>query len=377
MADKRTELEFLQLAITDVKETGKEIGVGSYGEVREAYWRGTHCVTKRLHNVFLNIASRQGPNKPLMDFISECHTWSKLRHPNIVQFLGVVFEEGSTLPVLVLEILPTSLRIHLETSSKKDFAIEQKIKVLHHVALGLAYLHGQGQVHRDLSTNNILLHPEHGIAKITDFGVTRAISSDRERQTGSAIVPGTLAFMPPEVFDVPPRFNDRADVFSFGCVILSILSHEWPQPLAAKTRKDGRLVALSELERRQHVFDKIKQEETTLFRSLVELCLEEESDSRPDSLSIAKDLDELQGCYNGPTLEDKIHELEATVSSLEQCNADLRTKNEELMQMNTVSQSHLLVTASLYVLCLGHLAIMACMALAWGGGGSVTNCTLV
>ena len=348
MADRirpDVELEFLQLEITDVKETGKELGRGSYGEVREADWRGTRCATKRLHNVFLNPASRQGRSKPLVDFISECHTWSRLRHPNIVQLLGVVFEEDSTLPVLVLEIMPTSLRIHLETRSKREFLMEQKIKVLHQVALGLAYLHGQNQVHRDLSTNNILLHPAHGTAKITDFGVTRAINSDRECQTGSTVVPGTYAFMPPEVFDVPPRYNDKADVFSFGCVILSTLSHAWPQPLAAKAKKDGRLIALTELERRQQYFDGIEGAGRTLFCSLVELCLEEEADTRPSSLSIAKDLAELQRCYRGPTLEERVHELEAMVSSLEERMTDLRAKNEELMQANTVSYMSLYSTS--------------------------------
>lgn len=333
------ELDFLQLEITNVKETGVELGRGSYGEVREADWRGTRCATKRLHNVFLNVSSREGRNKPLVDFISECHTWSRLRHPNIVQLLGVVFEEGSNLPVLVLEIMPTSLRIHLETRNRREFLMEQKMKVLHQVALGLAYLHGQNQVHRDLSTNNILLHPAHCTAKITDFGVTRAIGSDREHQTGSTVVPGTYAFMPPEVFDVPPMYNDRADVFSFGCVILSTLSHVWPQPLAAKAKKDGKLVALSELERRQQHFDGIEQTERTLFRSLIELCLEEEADSRPSSLSIARDLAELRRCYHGQTLEDRVRELEAMVASLEGCIVDLRAKNEELMQANTVSYS--------------------------------------
>ena len=340
MADKTRpglDLEFLQLEITDVKETGKELGRGSYGEVREADWRGTRCATKRLHNVLLSVASRQGRNKPLVDFISECHTWSRLRHPNIVQLLGVVFEEGSNLPVLVLEIMPTTLRIHLETHSKREFLMEQKIAVLHQVALGLAYLHGQNQVHRDLSTNNILVHPGHCIAKITDFGVTRAISSDRKHQTGSTVVPGTYAFMPPEVFDVPPRYNDRADVFSLGCIILSTLSHAWPQPLAAKVKKDGKLVALSELERRTQYFVGINQAERTLFQSHIELCLEEEADGRPSSLSIAKDLGELQRCYRGQSLEERVHELEAVVGSLEECIADLRAKNEELMQANTVS----------------------------------------
>ena len=304
MANSREGVQsnFKQLEITDVRETGEVLGRGSYGEVREADWRGTRCATKRQYR-------------------GRVMTWSRLRHPNIVQLLGVVFDESSTLPVLVLEIMPTSLRIHLETCSKMEFLMEQKIKVLHQVAVGLAYLHGQYLVHLNLSTKKILLHPAHGTAKITDFGVACAIGSDRERRTGNIIDLGAYAFMPPEVFDVPPRYNDKADVFSFGCVILSTLSHAWPQPLAAKARKDGRLIALTELERRQQYFDEIEVKERTHFRSLVELCLEEEADARPSGLSIVKDLADIQAYYRSTSLEERIHGREATVSSLKEHNA--------------------------------------------------------
>ena len=315
--------KFGQLKITNVKETGKVLGRGSYGEVGEAYWRGTRCATKKPPNVFLD---------PTL-----CHTWSRLRHPNIVQLFGVVFEKGSNLPVLVLEIMPTTLRIHLETRSKREFLMEQKIAVLHQVALGLAYLHGQNQVYLNLSTNKVLLHPDHGTVKLTDFGFMRSISSDGGNQTGSTVPHGAYAFMPLEVLNMPPNYNDRADVFSLGCVFLSTLSHAWPQPLAAKVKKDGKLVALSELERRTQYFDGLSQAERTLFESHIELCLKEEADGRPCSLSIAEALGELQQSYRGQSLEERVCEQEAMVGSLEACTEELRAENEELMQANTVS----------------------------------------
>ena len=314
--------KFGQLKITNVK-TGKVLGRGSYGEVGEAYWRGTRCATKKPPNVFLD---------PTL-----CHTWSRLRHPNIVQLFGVVFEKGSNLPVLVLEIMPTTLRIHLETHSKREFLMEQKIAVLHQVALGLAYLHGQNLVYLNLSTNKVLLHPDHGTVKLTDFGFTRSISSDGGNQTGSTVPHGAYAFMPLEVLNMPPNYNDRADLFSLGCVILSTLSHAWPQPLAAKVKKDGKLVALSELERRTQYFDGLSQAERTLFESHIELCLKEEADSRPCSLSIAEALGELQQSYRGQSLEERVCEQEAMVGSLEACTEELQAENEELMQANTVS----------------------------------------
>ena len=338
-----------QLLCSDVRETGKVIGSGWYGEVREADWRGTRCVTKRLHNVFASVTADQGPNNPLKDFIRACYTWSRLQHSSIVQFFGVIREEGSAPPVLVLEILPTSLRVHLQTRSMAEFPIEQKIKILHQVALGLVYLHKHKHiVHLNLSTNNILIHPDNGAAKITDIGLACPISSDKELQTGGTVVPGTPAFMPPEVFDIPLKYNERADVFSFGCIILSLLSHMWPQPLAPKTKRNGRLVPLSELERRQHLLDKIEPDTTHFRRSrLINQCLEDEADNRPDSMYIAKELADIQAQYHGPTLEEQVNALQATVRSLEESNAELRAKNEELMQAGTVSSKSVIQGAGL------------------------------
>ena len=85
----------------------------------------------------------------------------------------------------------TSLRHFLEEHTKEQFPLSRKAVVLHQVALGLAYLHNQKYIHRDLSTNNILLDTETWKAKITDFGVTRVLDTTRSRMTGS-LVPGVF-----------------------------------------------------------------------------------------------------------------------------------------------------------------------------------------
>ena len=178
------EREFGALALSDVTETGKELGRGSYGEVREASWIGTACATKRVHAMLVSPAEG---DKVSRDFVRECRTWKDLRHPHIVQLLGVMFDPSSPLPVLVMERLNTSLRRFLEDNSKEQFPLSRKAAILHQVALGLAYLHSQKHIHRDLSTNNILLDTESWKAKITDFGVTRVLDSNRSRMTGTSI----------------------------------------------------------------------------------------------------------------------------------------------------------------------------------------------
>ena len=183
------EREFAALSLSGVTETGKELGRGSYGEVREADWLGTPCATKRVHSLLVSQAGTEEISKASLDFVRECRTWKDLRHPHIVQLLGVVFEQASPLPVLVMERLSTSLRCFLEDHPKAQFPLNRKAAILHQVSLGLAYLHSLKYIHRDLSTNNILLDADTWRAKITDFGVTRVLDTTRSRMTGT-FVPG-------------------------------------------------------------------------------------------------------------------------------------------------------------------------------------------
>ena len=179
------EREFSALVISDVKETGKELGRGAYGEVREAEWLGAPCATKRVHAALLPEVGAVRNSKVANDFVRECRTWKDLRHPNIVLLYGVLFETDSPLPVLVMERLSTSLRRYLEAHTKEEIPLDRKATILRQVALGLSYLHSHKHVHRDLSPNNILLDTEGWRTKITDFGVSRALGSAGRRITGT------------------------------------------------------------------------------------------------------------------------------------------------------------------------------------------------
>ena len=179
------EREFSALVISDVKETGKELGRGAYGEVREAEWFGAPCATKRVHAALLPEVGAVRNSKVANDFVRECRTWKNLRHPNIVQLLGVLFKTDSPLPVLVMERMSTSLRLYIEAHTKVEICLPRKADILLQVARGLSYLHSHKHVHRDLSPNNILLDTEGWRAKITDFGVSRALGTAGSRTTGT------------------------------------------------------------------------------------------------------------------------------------------------------------------------------------------------
>ena len=167
-------------------------------------WNGTTCAAKRLHDILLEDESPGGADKLIGNFEAECLTWSKLRHPGVVQFLGVYLEHNSRLPVLVMENMDTSLRTYLEDHSKEEFPLNLKAFVLRQVTQALAYLHSQNPplVHHDLSPNNVLLNVVSFVTKVSDFGMSQAINPSILSRKSS--IKGTLAFMAPEALHDPP-----------------------------------------------------------------------------------------------------------------------------------------------------------------------------
>ena len=125
-------------------------------------------------------------------FEEECLIHSQLRHPNIVQFLGVHFQQGVRAPILVMEFLPTNLTSHIEQYN--ILPTDVNCSILHDVALALRYLHSQTPpiIHRDLSSNNILLTPNM-TAKISDFGnAKRLLENNLVGAPKLTINPGTI-----------------------------------------------------------------------------------------------------------------------------------------------------------------------------------------
>ena len=144
---------------------------------------------------------------------------AEMRHPHIVQFLGLCYLEGSTLPVLVMERLDRSLDELLEAFPGLPLPLKQSL--LTDVAQGLLYLHTRNPpiVHRDLSARNVLLTSSLE-AKIGDLGNARIINLQLGQLPRLTRVPGTLSYMPPESFADPPRYGPRLDIFSFGHLAL-------------------------------------------------------------------------------------------------------------------------------------------------------------
>ena len=331
---------FPGLVIENVLFTDTKLGRGADATVYEVDWNGTRCAAKRLHEILLEDQSAGGVAKLIGNFEAECLTWSKLRHPGVVQFLGVHMDRRSRLPVLVMEKMDTSLRTYLEDHSKEEFPLHQKAFVLRQVTQALAYLHSQNPplVHHDLSPNNVLLNVVSFATKVSDFGMSRAINPSALSRKSS--IKGTQAFMAPEALHDPPRYNEKLDVFSFGNVVISTLTHEWPNPGPPTQYRRDQLVALNELQRREHYVVKFTAQEKQLFLPIVRQCLENRPDKRPSSVMLVQELRGIESTLPiGSHVATPIEHLRQQLSAKEQ---ECREKDEALKEkdvlMNEVQQ---------------------------------------
>ena len=149
---------------------------------------------------------------------------AEMRHPHVVQFLGLCFLEGSTLPVLVMERLDSSLSDLLENTTGLPLTLKRSLLV--DIVRGLVYLHSHNPpvVHKDLSASNVLLISSL-VAKITDLGNARIINLQPGQLARTLTrLPGTMAYMPPEAFDEHSQYGPRLDIFTFGHFILFTLT---------------------------------------------------------------------------------------------------------------------------------------------------------
>ncbi|XP_065911430.1 uncharacterized protein [Dysidea avara] len=266
----------IDLQLKDVVDLGIEMGRGAYGAVKEVsvHGYGIPCAAKVVHEILLSHVSKEEYERLKKMFTQECVHTSKLRHPNLVQFLGVYYpNEQTDFPWLIMEKLHTSLTGLLERYTREQISSTTKMSIMQDITLGIQYLHSHEIIHRDLSSNNVIL-TKNLVAKLADFGVAKMIDPQTARTHTQ--VPGTMIFMPPEALSVNPRYGKPVDVFSFGCVMVHMISHQWPIPDDQVTKT---LRALTEIERRKKYLREMKVPSSVM--TLLGSCLKNAPEQRP------------------------------------------------------------------------------------------------
>ncbi|KAL2594219.1 hypothetical protein AAZV13_12G176900 [Glycine max] len=196
---------------------GTRVGIGFFGEVFRGIWNGTDVAIK----VFLE---QDLTAENMEDFCNEISILSRLRHPNVILFLGACTKPPRLSMVTeYMELGSLYYLIHLN-GQKKKLNWRRRLRMLRDICKGLMCIHRMKVVHRDLKSANCLVN-KHWTVKICDFGLSRIMTESPMRDSSSA---GTPEWMAPELIRNEP-FTEKCDIFSLGVIMweLCTLNRPW------------------------------------------------------------------------------------------------------------------------------------------------------
>ncbi|KAM0968172.1 hypothetical protein FF1_016628 [Malus domestica] len=188
-------------------QIGERIGIGSYGEVYRADWNGTEVAVKK----FLD---QDFSGDALVQFKCEVEIMLRLRHPNVVLFMGAVTRPPHF--SILTEFLPRGSLYRLLHRPNSQLDERRRMRMALDVAKGMNYLHTSNPtvVHRDLKSPNLLVDKNWNV-KVCDFGLSR---TKHHTFLSSKSTAGTPEWMAPEVLRNEPA-NEKCDVYSFGVIL--------------------------------------------------------------------------------------------------------------------------------------------------------------
>jgi serine/threonine protein kinase len=232
----------------------KELGKGGFGTVYQGKYRGEMVAIKELNS--------QGIHE-VEEFQREVTIMSKVKSNYIVEFLGASFEKPLC---LVMEYMPGgTLDKYLQAPGDITWKIRYQIAI--DIGKGIEYLHGQGVIHCDLKSPNVLLTADKR-AKLSDFGISKVKLSD----TQTTIVGGdngvSLLWAAPEVLS-GEKHAKTSDIYSCGAIFLELGTRKYPFV------KDN---------------DAITKDTPARLGHLIKLCWNKQPDKRPTADDIVEEL---------------------------------------------------------------------------------------
>ena len=268
---------------------------GSYGSIDIVHVNGILCIKKSLHDILLGLGGTESVSKDQQDsiadkFYNECELLWKMRHPNIVLFLGIHFEKQNKKRLsLIMEYLPTNLEKCVDKCNELICVIPSSIKlsILRDITHGMSHLHSNNIIHRDLSVANVLL-TSCLTAKICDFGVSRIVSKSLKTLT---ITPGAQYIMPPEAMQENPKYTSKLDVFSFGILCLYLMLQKCPLPQDSSITELHVTKKQIAIGKRAVFIKQLKAMDEAVAR-VVENCLMDEERERPHCAQLSDHVEE-------------------------------------------------------------------------------------
>ena len=203
--------------------------VSSYRLEEEIARGGMGIVYRAVHTVFDEVVAIKAiyPELTLnlelrQRFLNEAKIQRRLQHPNIVQIREFLIDLGN-LHIVMEFIEGETLAEHLQQLGRPLLASEA-IPIFRQALEGVGFAHSQGVIHRDIKPSNIMLTRQ-GVAKLTDFGIARAVDTGKLTSTGTAL--GTPAYMSPEQIQ-GTELDHRTDIYSLGITLYEMLTGRVP-----------------------------------------------------------------------------------------------------------------------------------------------------
>ncbi|KAF8413111.1 hypothetical protein HHK36_001087 [Tetracentron sinense] len=195
---------------------GEEIGQGSFAVVHRGIWNGSDVAVK----VYFGCEYR---DETLLDYKKEIDIMKRLRHPNVLLFMGAVYSTERL--AIVTEFLPRGSLFKTLHRNNQVLDIRRRLRMALDVARGMNYLHHRNPpvVHRDLKSSNLLVD-RNWTVKVGDFGLSKL--KDATFLTAKS-GRGTPQWMAPEVLRNEPS-NEKSDVFSFGVILWELMTESIP-----------------------------------------------------------------------------------------------------------------------------------------------------
>ena len=252
----------------EINLTEEELGRGGWGAIKIGIFREQRVAVKQMYQVIMS-----SDNLELIH--REINTMATLRHPNILQFIGAVLDDPSGNPMIITEVMDTTLRnayINRELTPDPT-CYPTLLTIMRDVAAGLNYLHCLHDpiIHRDISSSNVLLEYKgrhKWKTKISDFG------SANKACKAVTIAPGAFVYSAPESSkDICKEQTTKMDSYSYGILLCEVMTCQFPD---------------------SSVFQEMLRNVFRMSRHIYELilsCIKKDPEARPSMKRIIERLD--------------------------------------------------------------------------------------